>query len=93
MKISHDKVSCFLKETYYPDVASRKCIHTLSFLCWFLMIFIGTTLIGIGTSNTSVSFPFCTDSESFCTENILFNASSTYFIYVRLSGFNQNNRM
>lgn len=92
MKISHDKAHLFVKEIYFPEIATRKCIHTLSFLCWFLMIFLGTTLIGIGTSNNSVTFPFCTDSESFCTENILFNDTGTYYIYIKLTGFSQNNR-
>lgn len=84
MKISHDKAHLFVREVYYPEASSRKCIHLLSFLCWFLMVFLGTTLIGVGASNNAVSYPFCSDSEAFCSENVLFNNSNSYYFYVRL---------
>ncbi len=93
MKISHEKTHLFVKEAYLPDLASRKCIHLISFSCWFLMIFFGTLIIGIGASNNSVTYSYCSDSQSFCTKNVLFNDSSTYFFYIKLTNFHQNNRM
>ena len=93
MKISHDKTALFVREVYLPDLSSRKYIHLISFSCWFLMVFCGTLLIGIGASNNSVTYTYCTDSQSFCTQNLLFNDSSTYYFYIKLTGFNQNNRM
>ena len=74
------------------SLLSRKCMHILSFSCWFLMIFLGTTILGISTSNNSVTLDFCTDSEPFCTNNILVNASGRYYLYVKLTGMHQNNR-
>lgn len=67
MKIAHDKTSLFVKDFYFPDVATRKCIHGIAFFCWFLMIFVGTTIIGVGTSNNYIVYPYCSDSSSFCT--------------------------
>jgi len=93
MRIAHDKSNLFVRELYYPAASSRKCIHLLSFLCWFLMVFLGTTLIGIGATNNSVTYPYCTDSQTFCTQNLLFNDSNTYYFYLRLDGFQQNNRL
>lgn len=93
MKISHDKVSLLVREYYYPDIINRKCIHTLAFLCWFIMLFIGTTIIGVGTSNSSLTYPFCDDSTSFCTENILIDTNTVLYFYVKLTNYHQNNRM
>lgn len=92
MKINHNKAHTFVKEVYFPEMLSRKCIHIISFACWFLMIFLGTTLLGLSTTNNSVTIDFCTDSESFCNHNLLINESGTYRIYIKLSGFHQNNR-
>lgn len=92
MKISHDRVSCLVKEYYYPEIATRKCIHALAFACWFLMVFLGTTIIGIGTSTSWVSYPYCSDNEAFCTENLLVNSTTTLYLYVKLDGYQQNDR-
>ena len=62
MKISHEKQSYLVRELYYPDLASRPCIHGVSLLCWLLMIILGATLIGAGTTNNSTTYPFCSDS-------------------------------
>lgn len=93
MKISHDKQSLLVREFYYPDIATRKCIHITSFLCWFAMIFIGTTIIGVGTSNSSIAYPFCDEASSFCTQNILVEANTQLYFYLKLSNYHQNNRM
>jgi hypothetical protein len=93
MKISHDKQSLLVREFYYPDIATRKCIHITSFLCWFAMIFIGTTIIGVGTSNSSITYPFCDEASSFCTQNILVESSTQLYFYLKLSNYHQNNRM
>ena len=71
MKISHDKVSFLLKSYLYPEVINKKCVHIISFLCWFVMIVLGAIIIGVGTNNNYTSFPFCTDLETFCTKDLL----------------------
>lgn len=93
MKIQHDKASLLVRDFYYPDIASRRCIHVAAFLCWFVMIFLGTTIIGVGTGNTSLSFPFCDDSASFCTQNILVDSNTELYFYIKLNNYHQNNRM
>ena len=92
MKIAQ-RTSGLLRETHYPEALSRRCIHGLLLLGWLLMVLAGTTLLGVSTSNHSAQFPFCLDSESFCSQNVLFNTSATYHFYIKLSGFHQNNRM
>ena len=62
MKISHERQSCLIKEIYYPDIVGRRCIHGVAFLCWFLMIVLGTTLIGAGAANFETTYSFCSDS-------------------------------
>lgn len=81
-----------LLDHYYPDIATRKCIHILTSFCWFALIFLGTTLIGIGTSNISLTYPYCTDVETFCTQSLLVNTTTTLYFYVVLDHFSQNNR-
>lgn len=93
MKIPHDKASLLVRDFYYPDVASRRCIHVSTFLCWFAMVFIGTTIIGVGTGNSSLSYPFCDDSTAFCTQNILVDSDTELYFYVKLTNYHQNNRM
>lgn len=93
MKISHDKASLLVRDFYYPDIATRKCVHLITFFCWFAMLFIGTTIIGVGTSNSSLLYPFCDDSSSFCTQNILVDSTTTLYFYVKLTNYHQNNRM
>ena len=92
MKISHDKTHPFVKEVYYPELLSRKCMHFINFGCWFFMIFLGTILLGLSTSNNSVTIDVCTDTQSFCSHNLLINASGTYNLYLKLTNFHQNNR-
>jgi hypothetical protein len=62
MKIEHDKASLLLKESYFPDLLSRKCLHLITFACWLPLIFLGTTLLGLSTSSNSVTLDFCSDS-------------------------------
>jgi hypothetical protein len=93
MKIPHDKASLLVRDFYYPDVATRRCIHVSTFLCWFAMVFIGTTIIGVGTANSSLTYPFCDDSASFCTQNILVDSHTELYFYVKLASYHQNNRM
>lgn len=91
MKISHENPHWVLKEYYFADIASRNCLHIIIVLCWLSMLFVGTTIIGVGTSNTYLDFPYCQDS--FCTYNFVANSTTQLFFYIKSSGYYQNNRM
>jgi hypothetical protein len=93
MKIGHEKGPLLVQEVFYPELLSRKCLHLLALLCWLPMILLGTTLLGLSTSSNAVTLAFCSDSQFFCTQNLLFNDSGTYHLYLVLSDFHQNNRM
>lgn len=61
MKLSHES-DLLTRDLYYPNSLTRKHIHVLTFLCWFILLFAGTTIIGVGTSNNSLTYSFCSDS-------------------------------
>ena len=50
------KVNPFLTELQYADLINFKCIHVSLWLCWFALIIAGTTIIGYGASNYSLTF-------------------------------------
>jgi len=56
------------------------------------MIILGSIVIGVGTNNNYTTFAFCTDSESFCTKEIVVEEAKTLYFYVKFSGYYQNNR-
>jgi len=88
MKISHENPHFILKEYYF---GSRNCLNIIILLSWVVMLFVGTTIIGVGTSNISLDFPYCLDN--FCTYNFVANSSTELYFYVKLIGYHQNNRM
>ena len=92
MKLSHES-DLLTRDLYYPNSLTRKSVHILTFLCWFILLFAGTTIIGVGTSNNSLTYSYCSDSESFCTQNILVNSSTVLYFYIQLTNYKQNNRM
>jgi hypothetical protein len=91
MKISHQNPHCILKEYYYPDLSSRNCLHIILLLSWVTMLFVGATIVGVGTNNISITFPYCLDN--FCTYSFVSNSSTTLYFYVKIIDYHQNNRM
>ena len=52
--------SIFFKPISYSKLLTRKRVHFVTFFCWFLLILIGTTLIGITTNLYSQNYDYCT---------------------------------
>ena len=58
----NDKVNPFVRELSFSDMVGFKCIHISFWVCWFGLIVAGTTIIGYGASNYSLTFNYCADS-------------------------------
>lgn len=85
--------SPFLKEISFSDLIGFKCVHLSFFFCWFGLILAGTTIIGFGASNYSLTFNYCAESEKFCSQDIILDAEKDLFFYIKLDPFYQNNRL
>ena len=56
---SNTHTNRFFRELDLTSLITFKCTHVMFFLCWFLLLIAGTTIIGYGASNFAVIEEYC----------------------------------